>query len=182
MEIEVKAKLDDLEEVKKKLLDLGAEFSIIKQQDDLFFKPKGREMEDTVPGSTLVRIRNQEEKSFLTMKEMTETSGVWGEHETEISNPDETKSILLKMGYSYLFDLNKKREHGKIGELNLCLDDVKQLGKYLEVEIIGDNPEEGKKKILELFERIGIKEEQIEHKGYARIIFENMGVQFKGVK
>jgi adenylate cyclase class 2 len=182
MEIEVKAKVEDLEEVKRKLIELGAEFTHSNQQDDSFFKPKGREMEDQGPGSRIIRIRKQEDRSFLTMKEMTDTSGVWGEHETEIGNPEETRDMLMKMDYSHLFDLNKVRENGKFDGMNLCLDDIKQLGKYLEVEIIGENHQEAKAKILELFQKIGINEIQIEHRGYARIISENMGIKFKGVK
>lgn len=182
MEIEVRAKVGDLEEIKNKLAGLGAEFTHSNQQDDSFFKPKGRETEDQGPGSRIIRIRKQEDKSFLTMKEMTDTSGVWGEHETEISNPEETRDMLMKMDYSHLFDLNKSREHGKLDGMNLCLDNIKQLGKYIEVEIIGDNPQEAKRKILELFQRIGVNEIQIEHRGYARIISENMGIKFKGVK
>lgn len=182
MEIEIKAKVGDLGEIRKKLLDLGVVFTNSEQQDDSFFKPNGREMEDQAPGSSIVRIRRGKNSSFLNMKEMTPESGVWKEHETEITNPDETRRIIEKMGYSHIFDINKTREKGSIGCINVCLDNIKQLGKYIELEILGDNVDEAKQKILELLNKIAINESQIEQRGYARIISENMGVKFNNIK
>jgi adenylate cyclase class 2 len=182
MEIEVKAKVSDLAQIKKKLIELGAEFTNSEQQDDSYFKPKGREMEDQGPGSFIVRIRKGSAKSFLTLKEMSEETGVWPEYETAIENPGQAMEILLKMGYSHLFDINKKREKGMLDEIELCLDNVKQLGKYLEIAIEADAKEGAKQKIMALFQKIGVNEIQIEPKGYARIISENMGIKFRGVK
>ena len=182
MEIEVKAKVEDLEETKKKLLELGAEFTGSEQQDDSYFKPKGKEMEEQGPGSFIVRIRKEKEGSFLTIKEMTDRSGVWKEYETTVGNAEETRKMVEVMGYSHIFDINKAREFGQLNGINLCIDDVKQLGKYLELEIHGEDADDAKKKMLELFSKLGIKEEQIEHRGYARIISEKMGIKFKGVK
>ncbi len=109
MEIEVKAKVGDLAQIKKKLIELGAEFSTITNQDDYFYKPKGREMEDQGPGSMIIRVRKESKMSFLTIKAMTGTTGVWEEHETEIKNPEETRKIIEKMGYSHIFEMNKSR-------------------------------------------------------------------------
>jgi adenylate cyclase class 2 len=182
MEIEVKAKVGDLAQIKKKLIELGAEFTNSEQQDDSYFKPKGREMEDQGPGSFIVRIRKGSAKSFLTLKEMSEETGVWPEHETAVDNPGQAREILLKMGYSHLFDINKKREKAMLDGVELCLDDVKQLGKYLEAAIEAETKVGAKQKIMALLQKIGINEIQIEPKGYARIISENMGIKFRGVK
>jgi len=181
MEIETRAKVKDLSKIRKKLIELGAKFTRAEQQDDSYFKPKGTKMENQGPGSFITRIRKGN-KITLTVKELTDRSGVWREYETEVSDLEQTKRILGKLGLVNIFDINKKREHGKIDDMAICLDDIKQLGTYLEVEIITGNPKEGKKKIAGLFKKLGIKESQIEHRGYARIISENMGIKFNNVK
>ena len=181
MEIEIKARVENLADMKKKLVELGAEFSGSEQQDDSYFKPKGREMEDQGPGSFIVRIRDGG-KSFLTLKEMSDETGVWPEWETAISNPKEMKIIMEKLSYSRIFDISKNREKGDLDGMELCLDDVKQLGKYLEVAIEADKKEGAKQRIMALFSKLQILQSQIEPKGYARIISENMGINFKGVK
>ena len=41
MELETKAKVEDLEEIKSRLITLGAVFSKKQVQNDAYFKPKG---------------------------------------------------------------------------------------------------------------------------------------------
>jgi len=182
MEIEVKAKVDDLEDVKKKLVALGAKFSNQEKQDDSYFKQKGKENEDQVPGSFIVRIREESEKAFLTTKAMTEESGVWHELETAVSDPKQLREIIVQMGYVHMFDINKIRDKGMLDGVELCLDEIKQLGKYFEAAIEAETKNGAKQKIMALFQKIGINEIQVEPRGYARIISENNGVKFKGVK
>ena len=80
-------------------------------------------------------------QAFLTIKEMTDESGVWHELETGVEKPDQAREIIAKMGFSHLFDINKTREKGMLGEIELCLDEVKQLGKYLEAAIEAETKE-----------------------------------------
>lgn len=58
---------------------------------------------------------------------MIENAGIWVEHETEISNTKETESILLKSGFSKTITMTKDRLSGKLKELELCLDTIKDL-------------------------------------------------------
>ena len=75
--------------------------------------------------------------------------------------------------------MNKTRTKGKLENINLCLDNVKELeGEYIEAEIISGNKENAKRKLIDLFNKIGIKEEQIEHRGYVAMLFEMQGVKF----
>ena len=178
MEIEIRAKVDFLEETKKKLEGLGTEFKKEIEQNDYIFKKKGTEKDVQRPGSFLLRLRKVGDKSSLTYKALTEVTGAWDEHQIKIDNFEETKNILLKIGFIEVLTMNKKRTKGKLEDFNICLDKVKELGDHIEAEIISDNKEEAKKRLIELFAKIGIKEEQIEHKGYVAILFEKKGVKF----
>lgn len=179
MEIEIRAKIDSLEETRKKLEDLGAEFGEEIEQNDYFFKKKGTENEVQRAGSFILRLRKTGDKTRFTYKSLTETTGVWDEHNVSIDDSKEMEKILLKIGFIQVLRMNKTRTKGKLNDINLCLDNVKELeGEYIEAEIISDNKEEAKRELIELFNKIGIKEEQIEHRGYVAILFQMQGVKF----
>lgn len=179
MEVEVRVKVDNLEEIKNKLIALGAEFYKEKIQVDSFFKRKGEELAPAGPGNVLLRVR-ESDKNKLTFKALTEQTGVWIEHETEISNPEETKLMLEKIGFSKVTTMTKKRISGKLDEFELCLDDIKELGTYLEIALDSSDGEAAKKKLIELLNKLGFDESQIIHKGYGAMLFERLGVKFEG--
>lgn len=179
MEIEIRAKVNSLEETRKRLEELGAGFEQEIEQKDYIFKRKEDINKVQGPGSFLLRLRKTGEKSSLTFKALTKTAGAWEEHQTEIESFEEAKKILLRIGFVEALRMNKKRTKGRLNEINLCLDNIKELkGEYIEAEIISDNKEDAKKDLIELFNKIGVKEEQIEHRGYVAILFQMQGVKF----
>jgi predicted adenylyl cyclase CyaB len=178
MEIEAKVKVEDLEQVKQKLIQMGAQFSEKKKQIDHIFKPKGKEFAEQGPGDYIWRIR-ESARNKLTFKALTETAGVWVEHETEIKDPEEMKKILLKSGFSQVLIMTKERTPGELGDFELCLDDIKELGTHLEIALDSNDEKIAKKRIVELLGKLGYGESQIIHKGYVAILFERMGVKFR---
>ena len=168
MEIEIKAKVDDVEEIKKKLINLGCSFKELRQMDRYFLKKGRREQfKQRLPGEYSLRIRNNDKKDFFfTCKELTDKDGVWPENETRITNPEETEQIILKTGHEYLLTLNKKRFVSKLSEFEVCIDDIEHLGTFIEVEVISDDVDSGQQKILSFFKELGIDESKITHKGY----------------
>jgi predicted adenylyl cyclase CyaB len=180
MEIETKIKTSDLSGIRTRLEALGAKFTHTVKQSDEYYKQKGKEMETQKPGSYILRIREQPGKSKFTIKVLTETTGAWIEHETEIEKPAELRRILELAGFSKLFTINKERTYGKLDNFEICLDKVKELGNYAEFEIIAEDAAEGKRTIHELFKKLKVSEKDIEHRGYAAIISQNMGVKFEG--
>lgn len=181
MEVEAKVRVSNLKEVKRKLVKLGAKFSKIKTQADFYYKEKGKELEPQRPGSSLLRIRHQGKKKFLTLKALTEQEGAWIEHEVEIDSDDKMHNLLLALGYTRALTITKERTPGMFGEFELCLDDIQELGLYLEISLDSEDKENAKKKLVSFLNSLGFKEEYIEHRGYARILFEKMGVKYEGV-
>ena len=102
------------------------------------------------------------------------------EHETQIADPKAARSILKAAGFSLCLTMTKKRIPRKLGEFEMCLDDIKELGTHLEVALDSQDGALAKKKIVELLGKLGYKESDIIHKGYVVILFERMGVEFKG--
>jgi len=179
MEVEARVKVNNLEEIKKKLTDLGAEFFAEKTQIDSIFKPKGFELRPQGPGDIILRVR-ESDKNYLTFKAFTEQPGVWVEHETVIENPKEAKQILLKSGFVKALSMTKKRLPGKLNNFEICLDDIKELGTYIEISLDSYNGNTAKKEIMNLLDKLEFDESQIIHKGYVTILLERLGIKFKG--
>lgn len=184
MEVEVKARVENLEDVKKKLVELGVQFNGSVSHNDRYFKPKGFDQRVQGPGDYIVRIRKEGNNHILTTKALTEIMGAWIEHETEIDNPGEMEKMLLMLGLVNVFDLNKTREVGRLGEFEVLLDDVKELGKFIEVALDSEEgkKEENRKRIIEFFSKIGLKEEALEKRGYGELIGEQLGHKFGGMR
>lgn len=180
MEIEVRVKVDSLERVKLELVKLGALFSYKESQEDFIFKREEDLRAVQKAGSFLVRIRKTDTSAKFTFKALTETAGSWIEHETKISDPSEMREILLNIGFVEALQMHKEREHGSIEDINICLDSIKELGEYLELEIVSDNVQEGKRKLSDLLKRLGYSEEEMIHDGYVAILFKKQGVVFDG--
>ena len=142
MEVELKVKIENLEEIKKKLKELGTEFEAPKKQVDVYYKQRGKESEKQTKGSYLLRIRRENDDSFLTMKVLTGKQGVWEEYETKISNPDEMEKILDKLGFVKVISKIKTREQGKLNDFEVNLDTIEGLGNFVEFQLISDNDEE----------------------------------------
>ena len=185
MEVEVKAKITELENFRKKLIEMGTKFNKPVTQEDRYFKPKGHEKEVSGPGNFIVRIRNEEGKHTLTTKALTEIRGAWKEFETDIEKPEEVEKMLMMFGFVNVFNLTKKREMGELEDFEVILDDVKELGNFIEIaldaEDAGDT-EEARKRIIDFFSKIGLNEDQLDKRGYGEIVGEQLGHKFEGMR
>jgi adenylate cyclase class 2 len=181
MEIEVKAKVSSLIMIKKKLQKRGVHFGKPDKQVDHYFKQKGKEKEPQGPGSALLRVRESGKRLELTVKKLTDRKGVWEEYEVTASDKNIFK-ILHAIGFVEVFTITKTRTEGTYKQYQICLDNIKELGNYIEVEKFGTNGEKIQKEIIFFLTSLGIQEKQIERRGYAQILFMNMGVKYKREK
>jgi adenylate cyclase class 2 len=181
MEIEARTEVKNLDEIRQELIALGVVFKSTQRQVDSYYKEEGKEKEAQEPGSSVLRIRTQNEKNFLTFKALTEQRGAWIEHEVEIDDPEEMDSILSEIGYVKVLTMAKERTSGTFEDLEVCLDNIGELGYFIEIAVDSEDKEGGKEKIVRFLNKLGFKEEEIEHRGYARILFENQGVMYEGV-
>ncbi|TAK96314.1 class IV adenylate cyclase [Patescibacteria group bacterium] len=133
-EIEVKARVDNFEPIIKKLESLGCSLSQPIIQDDQVFLQAGIGFGDLTAGINVLRIRRQEQKNIFTLKIRGTRELDSVERETEISDPDKLEEILKYLGYREVMRLRKSRRKCQHGELEICLDEVEGLGKFIEAE------------------------------------------------
>jgi len=168
MEVEIKARIKDLDSFRNKLSSIGASIISEISQEDHYFYPKNKKKSNFV-----LRVRSTNDKHQLVYKAFTDRDGVWDELSTSIDKPNQAIKILLNSGFREIVFIKKKREEFKLNDLEINLDqfdEPKDFGDWIEAEVITDNPKEGKDKIKELFNQLGIKDKDFVHKGYPEII------------
>ncbi len=174
-EIEIKAKISDTKTIHDKLVSLGCVFSDSTTQEDLIFLPVGINFSDIIKGTPVVRIRNTDGLSILTLKKRiaTETELVKLEKEVITNNKDETAEIVKHMGFYEAVRVNKKRIQCDYKEMTICLDEVENLGCFIEVEKMSeDGGEEVQRELADFLISLDIDKENFVTKGYDTLIYE----------
>jgi len=136
-EIEAKLKVDSLQEIKRKLTELGAEFLEEQLQTDYYFD----DAETTLTESDrCLRLRRQmvgkSEKFFLTYKGAREKDEFKKrqEIEIEVGDADSAQKLLSALGYEKVLVFEKKRRIWRLGECEVSLDELPLLGGFVEIE------------------------------------------------
>lgn len=179
MEIEVKVKLDDVQNLKKSIEKLGATWSETKTQVDAYYKYHTQVDEIERPGSFILRVRRDAKNKF-TYKAFTDRRGVWEELETVIEDPEQMEKILQKSGFVNVLTLHKKRTSAKYQQFSLEIDEIEELGDFLEAEIIGEDGEKLQAEIKEFFLSLGLNPKNIDRRGYPEMYFEARVKKYEG--
>ena len=181
VEIEVKVKLDSLEEVKKKLPEFGKLIKDIRQIDE-YYIPCQRDFFAHKPSPVeWLRIRTNPDSSvFEYDKSIEKENGLQDyaeEYETEISNPDEFRKILNFLDFKKVVTVDKQRQYWDCEDFEVCLDKVKDLGFFIEVEAKGDieDTEKARERCFHFLEKLGIKDykENSMKEGYPGLLLES---------
>jgi predicted adenylyl cyclase CyaB len=133
-EIEVKARVSDMQAIEEKLRALGCTISEPVIQDDTVFVDYSEAYDQMSPGKNFLRIRKSNDKTLFTVKQPQQGELDCFEHETEISDAEEMRQAILLMGYHEAIKIYKTRRKTNYGEYEICLDEVRDLGTFIELE------------------------------------------------
>jgi adenylate cyclase class 2 len=182
MEIEIKARLKDKEAVMQKLAVLGCVFSEPKTQDDMVWVEKMDSLQEFLSNTVFLRIRVEGDKAILTAKKPKNIAGegnlVKREHETIVDSAEETRAILEMLGLKEAVRTIKKRQKAMCGGYEICIDEVEDLGTFIEVEKIADEKDADRilEEILEFLAPLGVSAEDKVTKGYDILMIEKKGL------
>src|SRR3989338_1824568 len=113
-EVEVKARLRDRNSVIQKLKDLGCEFGKEVHQIDHIFAPKGTPQPRVPLGTTVLRVRKQNDLYFFTLKIPQSSLQDCLEKEMEIKDGEMMIEIISLMKWDKLPIVDKKRIKTKL--------------------------------------------------------------------
>lgn len=171
IEIEAKVKVDTHWPIVERLEQLGAVLVGDMIQTDAYFDDFERNLLAHDKG---LRIRRQvssgDEQVILTFKGACEDGKfkTRPEHDIKVGDQSELVNVLSGLGFNSMLTVEKKRRMWELNDCEVCLDEVKLLGCFVEVE----GPSEVK--IAETLKMLEL--DSLEHIscGYARMTAEKL--------
>lgn len=164
IERELKFACDDLEAVRERLADLGAERQAAAAfEDNLVFDRNG-ELEGA---GRVLRLRSDRRGARLTVKgqaRFEEGLKLRDEREISVGDPAETRLLLEMLGYEVVQRYQKMREEWQLGSVLAALDHT-PIGDFVEFE---------GSKAAQVASRCGFEVEAAEQRSYIHIYADHL--------
>jgi predicted adenylyl cyclase CyaB len=165
--IEVKARAPDFEKLKAGAEELSGGPGRLIEQEDVFFRaPKGR---------LKLRILSPSQGELIAY----ERDDDKGPKSSDYSIVPTSDPALLKSTLSRALDVRgtvrKKRLLYLVGQTRIHLDEVEDLGRFVELEVVlqqGQSPEEGTGIAQDLMGQLGIRAEDLEEGAYIDLLMD----------
>ena len=172
IEVEVKVRVNDPKLVERSIIALGASPIGIEAQADTYYSAPYRDFAKT---DEALRIRIQDNKCFITYKgaKLDTISKTRKEYEVEVKDADNMGNILSSLSFTPVATIVKKRKKYRLGDFIISLDEVRNLGDFMEVEvsILDSKSHEDKvESIFRLFEKLGISRDDSIRKSYLEML------------
>ncbi len=162
LEIELKARVNDLAEIRDRLSSLHAEREGRVLERDLYLNAPHRDFGVT---DEALRIRHAGEKCTVTYKGRKKPGfhlKARDEFNCGVESGDVMARIFLSLGFTRVAEVTKWREYYRFRDATVCLDEVEGLGEFVEIEL--NNPgsvERPAEHVVALGEEIGVTGEPI---------------------
>ena len=163
LEVEVKAHISDFKEVKSRLKQIGAHKLKEEQQEDIYFNAPHRDFAQTDEALRIRKIPHKDgSKIILTYKgaKLDDKSKTRKEIEVDVGDVDKTASILENLGFIQVRNVKKDRMIYLLDKFIISLDQVYDVGNFVEIEIELNEGEEFQKSLDEIFriyQKLGIR-------------------------
>lgn len=176
-EIEVKAKVRDREKILEILKGQGITLTEPQTEIDTLFSVTPDFYEEyekgNIPSIGLTRIREQS-NGTVTITYKKRKAGVHldkVEYEVVTSDAKNAKALLSAIGLVPILVMQKTRQKSHIGGYEICLDEVAELGTYIEIEKLLDESdttkgEDVQKELWDILLSFGISRADEVHVGY----------------
>lgn len=172
IEIEIKLPLKNPEQVIQFLNEHAKLLSKDVFQKDTYFNSVHRNFLKFQYPFEWLRIRETTKSSSLNYKhfypENVEKTDYCDEFETEIENPESMRKILNSLDVKEIIIVEKKRTTYLYEQVEIMIDEVNNLGVYIELETTTpfDNPQAAKQYLFSILEKIQAEVGEEELIGY----------------
>ena len=180
VEIKVRANNLEIENTLNKLKELGADFKEEESEKDVYFTAPHR---DFIKTKECLRIREKNEFLELTYKgpttELMKNKKQFWKSEINIalnSSREEIIMLLENLGFTEVAEVTKKRKKFYLGNQEISLDKIENLGWFVEIENIARNEGERKKALKEnikLLKELGLNEGNVVSEPYRDLVIKN---------
>lgn len=166
--IEIKARCFNQDRIREILKNENADFKGVDHQIDTYFKsPNGR-----------LKLRQGNIENFLIFYNREDKEGPKQSDVTLLKiDPANSPKNILEQAIGILVEVDKQREIYFIGNIKFHLDNVKDLGTFVEVEAIDKDGSIGKEKLLEqcneYLKKFDIKDKDLISVSYSDLLLKN---------
>lgn len=182
IEIKVPVEKEVFLKVKEEVKKIARFVKKSKQVDD-YFTPKHRNFVEPRFPFEWLSVRERDGTFILNYKhfhpENVEVMTHCDEFETEVKSKDKLEKIFSALDLRKLVTVKKKREVFVYNdEFEIALDDVTDLGYFVEIETIKDfgSVEVAREKLMEFFKKLGIDTSKADKRGYPYLLMEKKGL------
>ncbi len=170
VEVEIKARVDELEDVREQILQRGGQSVARVRQQDTYFDHPVRSFADS---DEALRIRRTEQKAKVTYKgpRFDEETKTREEIDVGIEDAERLHEVLIMLGFEPAGQVGKTRDIFELEDLTIALDRVDRLGCFVEIEkVVEGEHETARRSVLALAEELGLTE--LEHRSYLELLLE----------
>jgi adenylate cyclase class 2 len=162
LEVELKVKVPSLEPIRKKLGEKGAECKGRIHEHDIYYNAPHRDFGVT---DEAVRVRYTNNHAVVTYKgAKIKKFGLKAREElnTAVESGEVFETMLDRLGFTKTTEVNKWRENFRYADAAISLDEVNELGTFIEIEIMADNENSNAEARIErIAKEIGVSGEPI---------------------
>jgi adenylate cyclase class 2 len=178
-EVEIKLRINNVDYVEKKLEKLGAELIDIVEEEDYYI-----DLTHCIDVKNLdIALRIRKSKSLmkgyiveeLTFKgkRVSEFPKIRKEITVRISDAEKLLEIFSELGFRNAHIVTKVRKVYTLGNFKILLDQVKELGHFMEIELLSPtNLSTFRDELVNLFKVINVNESCIERRTYLELLLE----------
>ena len=167
-EIEIKARVPNKIALLNAIKDAGVTLSRPIKQHDVVYGQDG--VADNKTGSIWLRIRTEDDTVTIFTLKQQHTGGLDSiEHETSVADPHALAAIITTLGFTLYSDLIKTRQKAYYNNIEICVDDVENLGVFIEAEKLTDEAADGatvRKDLWRELKKFGVSESGEVFEGY----------------
>jgi predicted adenylyl cyclase CyaB len=168
-EIQIKAEINNPDDIVNKLISIGALYNKSSNHKDEYFEFSKDE-------SPIFRVRTEEEItefSIFSNKNKNKDEITWDVWKQTIENPDDLKYIFLTNNAKKIATIKKESSYYKFENLKISIDNIDNLGLFMNITTLTDNVKEGKSEIYSFLNQIGIKKEETLKSGYVTLLLKS---------
>ena len=179
LEVELKVKVQSLEPVRRQLLEKGAVCSGRIHEHDIYYNAPHRDFGVT---DEAVRVRYTNDHAVVTYKgAKIKKFGLKAREElnTAVESGEVFETMLNRLGFTKTTEVNKWRENFQFSDAAISLDEVDELGTFVEIEIMAEDENSNAAVLIQrIAKEIGVSGEPILASYLELLLSKRSAVQF----
>ena len=182
IEVELKFPLLNHKELAEKLNSISKPEKHGDFQKDIYYNPSHRNFLGKKPVSEWLRLRESRKGFSLNYKKWHNKDGSktvsCDEFETKIDNLEALRKLFENLNFEELIVVEKNRSVWNYKDTEIAIDEVKELGSFIELEAKGNfaNIESAKEHLYAILKEIGAKVGEQDFEGYPYLLLKKKGL------